>query len=103
MLWSAWKARLGKVGEVQDAAFKVDAPFKPDYWLPLNTMASVDEDRISLTFPVLAMYYGAAGQSFSSLIFIVLRLLGVIWSATKRHQRIPRVIRRPLPPPSQGT
>ncbi len=44
-------ARLGKVGEVQDAAFKVDAPFKPDYWLPLNTMASVDEDRISLTFP----------------------------------------------------
>ena len=42
--------RLGKAEDVQDASFKVDAPFQPDYWLPLNTVASVDADRVLLTF-----------------------------------------------------
>ena len=43
--------RLGKACEVQDASFKVDAPFQPDYWLPLNTVSTADGERISLTFP----------------------------------------------------
>ncbi len=43
--------RLGKVSEVKDASFKVDAPFRPDFWLPLNTVESVTADRVLVTFP----------------------------------------------------
>ena len=43
--------RLGKVQEVQDASFKIDAPFKPDYWLSFSTVGSINADRILLTFP----------------------------------------------------
>jgi len=43
--------RRGKVSEVKDASFKVDAPFKPDFWLPLNMVASVTADRVLVSFP----------------------------------------------------
>ena len=43
--------RLGKVWDVQEASFKVDAPFQPDYWLPFNTVESADAERIILNFP----------------------------------------------------
>ena len=42
---------LGRVWDVQDASFQVDVPFESDYWLPFNTVASADAERITLTFP----------------------------------------------------
>jgi len=42
--------RLGDVEEVHVGAFKVDAPLKPDYWLPSTTVASIMGKRITLAF-----------------------------------------------------
>jgi hypothetical protein len=42
---------LGRVTEIQDTCFKIDAPLQPDYWLASDTIASDDGGvlRLNLT------------------------------------------------------
>lgn len=40
---------LGRVKEVRDGAFKVDAPWKGDYWLPLDmVLSAIPGDRVTV-------------------------------------------------------
>ena len=42
---------LGKVKEVQDTYFKVDAPMRRDYWLTCNEVMSADHQQALLLIP----------------------------------------------------
>jgi hypothetical protein len=50
-IFSSDGERLGKIWDVEDAAFQVDCADQADYWLPFNTVESADTGRIVLTFP----------------------------------------------------
>lgn len=41
---------LGAVAEVIGAAFRVDVPLKPDYWLLKSDALSFTEDRVTMNF-----------------------------------------------------
>jgi hypothetical protein len=42
--------KIGEVKEARQASFKVNAAMQPDYWLPVNTIASAAGTRVTLTF-----------------------------------------------------
>jgi len=41
---------LGKVSEIRDHYFKIDAPMMPDYWLPISNVSSTIDGVVYLTF-----------------------------------------------------
>ena len=41
---------LGKVAEIRDQHFKIDAAMAPDYWLPVSNVSSTIDGRVYLTF-----------------------------------------------------
>jgi hypothetical protein len=50
-VYTADGEKLGELKEIEGAAFKVDAAIQLDYWLPLSSVASTAEGRITLSFP----------------------------------------------------
>lgn len=44
-------ALLGRVSAVRDGYFKLDAPMKLDYWLPLECLERREDDVAVTTFP----------------------------------------------------
>jgi hypothetical protein len=42
--------KIGSVKEVTADAFKVDAPLRPDYWLPRDRVLSFTNERVTLDF-----------------------------------------------------
>jgi hypothetical protein len=47
-VYSADGEKLGIVKDVQLDAIKVDAPMKPDYWLPMRCLVSAGSDGLRL-------------------------------------------------------
>jgi hypothetical protein len=43
-------AKLGTLKELDDDAFKVDAPLHPDYWLPRDKVLSFTNERVTMDF-----------------------------------------------------
>lgn len=41
-------AKLGKVKEVSDDSFKVDAPMQPDYWLDFTTIDMATRQTVTV-------------------------------------------------------
>ena len=41
-------AKLGKVKEVSDDSFKVDAPMQPDYWLDFTTIDMATRQAVTV-------------------------------------------------------
>ena len=41
---------LGKVAEIRDHHFKIDAAMAPDYWLPVSNVSSTIDGVVYLTF-----------------------------------------------------
>jgi hypothetical protein len=44
------QSKLGTVREIQGECFKVNAPWEPDYWLPLSCVSTATGDRVLLSF-----------------------------------------------------
>lgn len=42
--------QLGTVKEVTESALKVDAPMRPDYWLPRDRVLSFTNERVTMDF-----------------------------------------------------
>jgi hypothetical protein len=42
--------KLGQVAELRGGYFKIDAPMKPDCWLPMDYVASTTGGMVYLTF-----------------------------------------------------
>jgi len=42
--------KIGEVKEVRGRYFDVNAPGEPDYWLPMDTIASTADGRLTMTF-----------------------------------------------------
>ena len=42
---------LGEILEVREGCFKLDVPFKPDYWLSCTEVWSADEGGVHVNFP----------------------------------------------------
>jgi len=42
--------RLGEVGDIRGAGFKVNAAMQPDYWLPTSSVTSTTATRVTLSF-----------------------------------------------------
>ena len=42
--------QIGEVKEVGDAAFKVNAPMQPDYWLRRDAVLAFNADRVTMDF-----------------------------------------------------
>lgn len=40
---------LGTIKEVRSASFKIDASLQPDYWLPVESLASASGDAVRLS------------------------------------------------------
>jgi hypothetical protein len=48
--------RLGSVKEVTPAEIKVDAPMRPDFWLPRDHVLSYTNERVTMDFPHADLY-----------------------------------------------
>jgi Uncharacterized protein conserved in bacteria (DUF2171) len=42
--------KIGTVKEVRDGALKVDAPMRPDFWLPRSLVLSWTNERVTMDF-----------------------------------------------------
>jgi hypothetical protein len=49
-VYTADGERLGRVKEVTDAAVKIDAALRPDYWLPRSRVLSFTNERVTMDF-----------------------------------------------------
>ncbi|MGD9891743.1 MAG: PRC-barrel domain-containing protein [Dehalococcoidia bacterium] len=55
--------RLGTIKEVTPAAIKVDAPMRPDFWLPRDHVLSYTNERVTMDFAHADLYrYENAGD-----------------------------------------
>jgi hypothetical protein len=49
-VYTADGERLGRVKAVTDAAIKIDAALRPDYWLPRARVLSFTNERVTVDF-----------------------------------------------------